>query len=367
MHAHGHGPDCCVAAKRRALAKIHPGDVMQPTWRRSSVIAKAAADDPVHWEWLHEIADAQAPEIRRRFIAAIASIRGTIKEAQVRAALETGNIEAVMRALGLADSTSATTGIIDGALMPVLTDTVGQTAAAALDATPALSVQGGSLAMRFDLVNPSTVQAVRNYGFNLIRQVTDDTRNGIRAIVSHALEFGGHPSQQARQIRDMIGLTESQAAAVTNFRRLIEDRDPAALDRALRDRRFDPTLRRIVADASAAPPSPEQVDRMVNQYASRMLNFRANTIARTETLRAANIGSEQALIQATEHGLLNRSKVRRGWMVTPDDRLCIYCAAVPDMNPEGVALGQPFQTPLGPIDNPPLHPNCRCVTYLLAF
>jgi len=54
-------------------------------------------------------------------------------------------------------------------------------------------------------------------------------------------------------------------------------------------------------------------------------------------------------------------------MVTPDDRLCEYCEAVPDMNPDGVPLGGQFQTPLGPVDGPTLHPQCRCIVYLMSF
>lgn len=357
-----HGPNCCVPAPRRDLAKAHPGAVLKPTWLRP--IAKAGPQD-VHWEWLHDIADAAAPEVRRRFIEAISRIRGTVLEANLRAALEAKNIEAVVAIL----SKDSVLGAIEPMLMAPLQQTVMDTGIAALDATPAIANQavGGSLAMRFDLVNPSTVQAVRNYGFNMIRQVTDDTRNGIRAIVANAMEFGGHPSEQARQIKNLIGLTDSQAEAVANFRRLIEGKDRQALNRALRDRRFDGTLERALGSNPTKELTPEQVDRMVDRYAARQLQARANTIARSETINAARIGTQAAWIQATENGLLTRSKVRQGWMVTPADRLCKYCAAVPGLNPDGVPLGGQFITPQGLRDGPTLHPNCRCIVYLMAF
>ncbi len=48
------------------------------------------------------------PEVRRRFLEAIKTIRGTVKEAELRAALESGSIEQVMTALGvLSESQSA--------------------------------------------------------------------------------------------------------------------------------------------------------------------------------------------------------------------------------------------------------------------
>jgi hypothetical protein len=351
---HRHGPNCCVKARPRDLAKALPGAVLRPTWLRP--VAKAGPEDEPEFKWLHDIADSAAPEVRRRFLEAIKSIRGTVKEAKLRAALETGNVDAVMRVLGL----DRDLGAIEPGLLKPLEATVHEAGAAALDATPAIAnaTRGGQLALRFDAVNPHTVQSVRTYGFNLIRQVTDDTRDGIRAIVSNALEFGGHPAEQARQIRSLIGLTENQADAVANFRRLLVSRDRGALDRALRDRRFDGTLRRVISDPAADALSDEQIDRMVERYASRMLDFRATNIARTESINAARLGTQGAWVQATENGLLVRSKVRQGWMVTPDDRLCIYCAEVPLLNPEGVRLGEQFQTALGPVDGPTLHPNC---------
>ncbi len=352
-----HGPNCCVPAPRRDLAKAHPGAVLPPTW-----LAKAGPED-VHYQWLHDIADAAAPEVRRRFLEAIKTIRGTVKEAQLRAALETGNADAVMQVLGL----ERDLGPIESGLLKPLEQVVLDTGIAAQDATPALADLGGALAMRFDMVNPGTVQAVRNYGFNLIRQVTNDTRDGIRAVVGNAMEFGGHPTEQARQIRSLIGLTDSQAGAVANFRRMLEEGDRDALTRALRDRRFDGTLDQALGFNPEKTLTPEQIDRMVGKYGDRMLALRANTIARTETVNAARLGTQAAWVQAAEAGLLTHSKVRQGWLVTPDDRLCVLCMEVPGMNPDGVPLGGQFQTPIGPVDGPTLHPNCRCVVYLKEF
>lgn len=352
--------EACRHAPKRDLMKALPSTRIRKTWR--TAIEKASGPSDAEYQWLHDIADAATPEIRRRFLAAIKAIRGTVKEAELRAALESGSIEQVMTALGLGDLSQ-----MQGALMAPLNEIVRESAIAALDATPALAARGGAVSMRFDMVNPHTVQAVRTYGFNLIQQISDDTRDGIRAIVANALEYGGHPYEQARQIRNLIGLTDSQAEAVDNFRTLLEDGDRGALDRALRDRRFDSTLEQALGQASTIELSPEHIDRMVDRYAERMLNARAETIARTETINAARLGTQNAWVQATENGLLDRTTVRQGWLVTPDDRLCVYCAEVPEMNPDGVPLGQKFKTPLGLSDGPALHPNCRCALYLLDF
>jgi hypothetical protein len=350
----------CIHKPRRDLSKVLPSTRLAKTWR--TPIEKAIGPKDPQYQWLHDIADAAAPEVRQRFLDAIASIRGTVKESALRAALDTGSIDQVMHVLGLDRGLDPINQV-----MAPFSGIVQNAAVAALDATPAIAAVGGALSMRFDMINPRTVQAVRTYGFNLIQQVSNDTRDGIRAVVSNALEFGGHPYDQAREIRNLIGLTDSQANAVTSFRDLLESGDRDALTRALRDRRFDSTLDDALGTAAENTLEPEQIDRMVTAYASRSLNMRAETIARTETLRAANMGAQQAWVQASENGLLVQADIMQGWGVADDDRLCIYCQNIPELNPGGVAIGDVFQTDLGPVDMPPLHPNCRCFLYLLDF
>jgi hypothetical protein len=43
---------------------------------------------------------------------------------------------------------------------------------------------------------------------------------------------------------------------------------------------------------------------------------------------------------------------------------CSICRAIPGMNPDGVGLHEPFQTPIGPIMHPAAHPACRCAVVL---
>lgn len=359
-----HLPNCCVRRQPRALGSAGPLYKVRKTWK--TPIEKAVEGDEPEYEWLHEIADSLAPDVRERFLVAIDAIRGTANEAQLIAALDAGDFERIMEILGLGAQGGAEGGqdILHHLLEPV-EQGVQRAGHAAIETTPALARLGGHAAMRFDMVNPHTVQAVQQHGFNMIRQITDDTRNGVRGIVAHALEFGGHPYEQARQIRQLVGLTENQAAAVTNYRRLLTANDPEALARELRDRRFDPSVRSALRDRTPLPKA--QIDTMVQRYADRMLANRAETIARTETINAARLGTQAAWRQAGEKGLLSHNKIRQGWMVTPDDRLCEYCAAVPDMNPDGVPLGGQFETPFGPVDGPTLHPNCRCIVYLKEF
>lgn len=327
-------------------------------WR--SPLAKAINPDP-EYQWLMDIADKADPKVRQAFLDAIAKARAGVNQADLEAALATGDVNQVLAVLGLDKSLAPNLSVALGAPLEAAFIEAGREAVT--QSIPA----GGELTMRFDIANPKTTEFLRTYDLGLIRQISDDTREGIRRIVSDAMTYGGHPYDQARRIRGLIGLTDTQAGAVDTFRTLLETGDREALTRALRDRRFDGTLDRALGADAEMELSQDQIDRQVERYATRMLNARAENIARTETIRAANAAQNAAWDQAADNGLLDRGSLRRQWLVTPDDRLCIYCAEVPDMNPDGVELGGYFETPLGPVPYPPLHPQCRCVTVIGAL
>jgi|SRR5579859_1135742 len=81
---------------------------------------------------------------------------------------------------------------------------------------------------------------------------------------------------------------------------------------------------------------------------------RAELIAHTETMRAANAGQREAWSQAQEDGYLEEGE-RRTWIVTDDDNLCPDCE---DMDGEEAALEEDYDGDGG--EGPPLHPDCRC-------
>jgi SPP1 gp7 family putative phage head morphogenesis protein len=87
---------------------------------------------------------------------------------------------------------------------------------------------------------------------------------------------------------------------------------------------------------------------------------RAETIARTETMRASNQGQLEAWEQAKQAGLLVGNE-QVEWITTPDDRLCPICEP---LDGQTTALGSTFEVDGDRISTPPAHPRCRCTTGL---
>lgn len=208
----------------------------------------------------------------------------------------------------------------------------------------------GVIQFAFDPGAQETADRLREGRLRLIREISDDQERVARAAVADSLERGENPRVAARVMRDSIGLTERQHRAVQNYRRMLEEGESGALDRELRDRRFDPSVRRAVSGERAL--SQDQIDRMTDRYRQRMVRHRAEVIARTESLRALSEGREAARQQMIDDGVLDPSQVRRFWINAGDSRVRENHTIIPITNSEGVGANEPFSAPLGPLRFP---------------
>lgn len=171
----------------------------------------------------------------------------------------------------------------------------------------------------FDQVNTRAVDIMRENRFRIVREFVDEQRLATRSALTDGIRRGLNPRAQARNFRNSIGLTAFQQQTVENFRRLLEQGSSEALQRQLRDRRFDPTVRRAVRGEIVLTEA--QIDRMVGRYRERLVRFRSEVIARTESLRAVHEGTEEAFRQALVNGALDSESIVRTWHTARDTRV----------------------------------------------
>jgi hypothetical protein len=208
----------------------------------------------------------------------------------------------------------------------------------------------------FDSFSPQVQAEVREAQDVLIQQLETDARDTIDAIIRDGTLNGTDPEDIASSISDMIGLTDTQAQAVLNYQRMLQDLDPEALSRQLRNSDYDAAFQDAV-DAQA-DLSEAAVESMVSDYIENYIDYRAATIAQTEATRAANIGLHDAYAQAVDRGALPEEAIKRVWQL--GDNPCPICESIADNNPDGVGLDESFDSDDGPVDDPPVHPNCEC-------
>lgn len=210
----------------------------------------------------------------------------------------------------------------------------------------------------FDMLDAGTITRVRAAQDQLIQQLTYEARNTVDSIVRTGVRQGLTPDEIVGDIRQMIGLTDTQASAVMNYRRMLEELDPTALARQLRNTAYDASLQDAIDNADFL--SEAAIDRMTQDYLDNYLDYRANAIAETESTRAANAGLRDAYQQAVDRGALPGAAVRRYWQISLKETTCDICLSIPDLNPDGVEVDQPFDSEDGPIDDAPVHPHCGC-------
>lgn len=217
-------------------------------------------------------------------------------------------------------------------------------------------------------LNPRLEQFAQTMTSTRIREIDQTTRATIRQVLQSGLTAGDDPFAIARRVRGSIGLTQRQEAAVNNYERMLRALDPEVLDRKLRDRRSDASVARAISNDMALTDA--QVRSLVDRYRDRYLKYRANVIARTESIRAVQ-GAQWELFQdMINKGQIDARQVRRTWITTNDAHVRDAHMQIPLMNPRGVGQSETFSSPLGPILYPgdPSAPaantiQCRCAVF----
>ena len=279
------------------------------------------------WRTLHRVADRQAPTVEQAFVALVAAARGGRTRRRIQRALQRGNrrraLTIAVEAWQLASETWRTT----------LEDALRNTVLAAATAVGTRMVRDPRITFRiaFRVTNPTAQRWAETQAGGLIRQITADQRQSIRRVIVQAFSEDLTTRQVAIRLTDQIGLQSRQAAALERFR----------------------------ADLVEKGLRTDRVSVLTRRARDRMVRRRAWSIARTEVLRASNMGQQLLWEAAVDAGEWRAQDVRRVFIVTPDDRLCPICAPLDGVR---VGLQEAFVSPTNGASAvvPPIHPHCRC-------
>lgn len=292
-------------------------------WQREDALRAA--------KLLDAAARSAEPGMREAFLTSLRKLRQAVREADLAAVLESGGSAEAL--IDLIPWDSVTARPLQEAWKAILLNLVAESTAIAAEALPAAvtaRLQGGG---------ERAADWARNHAAQLVQAITTGQQLAIRDTIGRV--FAGDaaarltPAQAAKVIRATVGLTAKQAQAVTNFRA------------------------ELVDDGRATP----KVDAAAGRYADKLRAYRADMIARTETVGASQQGQQAQWAEAAAQGLIPQAQVERVWYVTEDDRLDpIVCAP---MDGQRTTLAGFFTTGDGrEIALPPAHPGCRCTVIL---
>lgn len=170
----------------------------------------------------------------------------------------------------------------------------------------------------FDQTATTAVQMMQANRLEFVTNFTAKQRAATHAALVAGAQQGLGAVPVARMFKDSIGLTQSQLTAVANYRRLLTTGSSDALSRDLRDRRFDGTVTRSIA--THEPLTTRQLDAMVDRYRLNALTYRAEVIARTESLRVMGSAQFATMGQTLEQTGISRGLVIKDWMTNIDGR-----------------------------------------------
>jgi SPP1 gp7 family putative phage head morphogenesis protein len=297
------------------------------------------------WKAVRKVADAHESRIRRAVVSAVHTGQDALNVEAIELGFETNTPTLAEAAIFEASAVMGT--IIAVEVLAEVRATFEAGANAALRSAQiagsfraARNVKLG--AMSFSMTNPEAVRWLQEHGGELVTGITKTTQQAIARILIRSFREGIPTREAARLIRPLIGLTEGHADAVFNLREAI---------------RANPGKKIWAGRSPIRVPrggaTADFVARRSQQYASRLLNFRANMIARTEAITASNMGQQHLWQQAMEQGLITSEQTKE-WIVTPDDRLCPICE---ELGGEVQLVEDSFSVG---VPSPPAHALCRC-------
>jgi Phage Mu protein F like protein len=176
---------------------------------------------------------------------------------------------------------------------------------------------------QFDVTNSEAVGWARSHAGELIKGMLDERISMIQSIIADGIEKGRTVSQTSKLLQDSVGLSARQGEALLGLQETLEEQGLTSAE----------------------------IDDEVSVRAQEMTESRAEMIAQTETMAAANEGQKELWDQAVEQGLLSGSESKE-WIYTPDNFACQDCE---DLDGTTVPLSEEFED-----GDPPLHPYCRC-------
>lgn len=288
-----------------------------------------------------------AASIRDGFVAVVQDISDSALLGQIEAAIEAGDFGKVFRLLG----------IVPGTFRPLLRaieQSFEDGAAWIAQTYPKyVNTPDGKGVFRFNVRDPRAETWLRNKSASLVTSITEEMRQSVRTAMDGGMLSGRGPKNVAldivgrydrvegRRVGGIIGLTTQQEGWVASTRRQLETLDAGYFTKDLRDRRFDPIVRKAIDNGRRL--SREDIDKIVGRYADRTLRYRGETIARVESMEALAASDYESTRQVVAMGAARPKDVTREWDTAGDEKVRHSHA---EMDGQVVGLEEAFVSPV---------------------
>ena len=118
---------------------------------------------------------------------------------------------------------------------------------------------------KWDVVRIEAVELAQTITADLVREVTEETKDAIRWVVSDAVNKGDSMPMVGKRVKPLVGITEKQVISIANYEE------------------------KLLIDERAY--TRKQIDRKIATYENQLHRKRALAISRTETSRTVSEAS----------------------------------------------------------------------------
>lgn len=293
------------------------------------------------------------PKIQEAFLSAMQDIVDRALLNEMVKAIENNDVEALFKA----------TGFTPAALSPLL-DEIEQSylngAQSEVSTWPkVINSPTGLIVFRYNLRNRVVENDLRDYSSSLVSNLTEEARTVVKNTLQRGMISGKNPRSTALDIvgrinpitgkreGGILGLNSFQEQWVVNAKRYLEQLDKKYFDLNLRDKRFDSIVKKAIENN--IPITTANIDKLLTAYKSKILRYRGETIARTETIQSLNRGAYSSFLQAIDEGTLNIAQITKEWDDVRDKRVRHTHRSMGNKynKNHGIDLQEPFVSPSG--------------------
>ena len=264
------------------------------------------------------------PEVRKLFLEAMAQIVNRAVVEEMAKAIDENDLEALYEASGF------TPAVLNG-IINKINEVYEDTANITVDSWPKrIQTPFGRKIPIFNIRNERVEQQLKNYSNEFVTNISDEVKETLRVMLSDGMSKGANPRDTALNIvgrinplskkreGGVIGLSSNQARWSLNARRYLENLDEKYFELGLRDKRFDSLVRKAIAERRKL--TKEDIDRLIVSYNNKALKYRADAIARTETMQSINRGEWAAIEEGIENGYFKSKQIKKWWSDAHDGR-----------------------------------------------
>jgi len=302
---------------------------------------------------IDQLAALLIPEVQEIFLRVMQDIVDRAILNEMILAIEQNDADALFRATGFTPAAL-------GPILDAIENAYKEGANTTVDGWPKrLRTPFGTVSFQFNMRNQKVIQDIGQSSAQLIDYLTNEAKDNLRMVMQRGYTEGQNPRATAldivgridpttkQRVGGIIGLTPNQENWVANGQKYLERLDKKYFNMQLRDKRFDKLI--LKAMESGKPLSKDQISKIMTAYKTRALRYRAEAIARTETIQSINRGEHMAHTQAVDEGAIDISAITKEWDDVGDDRTRLTHRVLGSKygKGKGIGLNEPFTSPSG--------------------